>query len=427
MAFYTTLYTVLVLGIIVLAIFCQHLWIQLKVTRKNLEKLLLFEAIIQQTNAAIVLTNTELNSPGPQVIFVNSAFTKLTGYTAEEIIGKNPRILQGTRTDRKVLSQLRQNLTQGDNFLGEAINYTKNGTEFYMEWEVTSLKNKSQEITHYLAIQRNITQRKQAEQSWQQTIIQLEDLNQLKDDFLSTISHELRTPLTNMKMALQVLKLAILPEAANGKSAPTLNTDKIAQYFRILEGECHRETALINDLLDLQRLEAQQWSSSPETIETQIWLPTLVRPFEQRIRERQQVLQLNISEDIPVLFSDRSSLERILCELINNACKYTPSGEKIVVTASTKSNNLQLQVANSGVEISAMELTKIFEKFYRIPRVDRWREGGTGLGLTLAKKLVESLNGTLEVESAKNLISFTVEFPLVSSCSIKIPALKKFK
>ncbi len=74
-----------------------------------------------------------------------------------------------------------------------------------------------------------------------------------------------------------------------------------------------------------------------------------------------------------------------------------------------------------------MELTKIFEKFYRIPRVDRWREGGTGLGLTLAKKLVESLNGTLEVESAKNLISFTVEFPLVSSCSIKIPALKKFK
>ncbi len=271
MAFYTTLYTVLVLGIIILAIFCRHLWIQLKLTRKNLEKLLLFEAIIQQTNAAMVLTNTELNSPGPQVIFVNSAFTKLTGYTAEEIIGKNPRILQGTRTDRKVLSQLRQNLTQGDDFLGEAINYTKNGTEFYMEWEVTPVKNKSQEITHYLAIQRNITQRKQAEQSWQQTIIQLEDLNQLKDDFLSTISHELRTPLTNMKMALQVLKLAILPEAAKGKSAPTLNTDKIAQYFRILEGECHRETALINDLLDLQRLEAQQWSSSPETIETLAW------------------------------------------------------------------------------------------------------------------------------------------------------------
>lgn len=420
MAYYPTLCTVLVLVIIILAICCQQLWSQLKLTQNKIEKLLLFEAIIQQTNAAVVITNTEINPPGPKILFVNSAFTKLTGYTTEEIIGKNPRILQGLRTDRNVLNQLRQKLEQGDTFVGEAINYTKNGTEFYMEWEVTPLKNKSQEITHFLAIQRNITHRKQAEQSWQQTITHLEDLNLLKDDFLSTISHELRTPLTNMKMALQMLKVTVLPEVKNGKTTFDLNANKIAQYLRILEGECHRETALINDLLDLQRLEAQRWSSRPETIETQIWLPTLIRPFEQRIRERQQVLQVNIAEDIPVLFSDRSSLERILCELINNACKYTPPGEKIVVTASTRSKNLRLQVANSGVDISAMELTKIFDKFYRIPQVDRWQEGGTGLGLTLVKKIVESLNGTLEVESAKNLISFTVELPLVSFCSIKV-------
>lgn len=380
----------------------------------------IFASIIQQANESIVITSAEINAPEPKIIFVNSAFTQLTGYTAEEAIGKSPRILQGAKTDRTVLERLRQNLKHGESFSGEIINYTKDGTEFYMEWEIAPIRNDLKQITHFFATQRNITERKQAEQVLQQALNKLEDLNQLKDDFLSTISHELRTPVTNMKMAIRMLKLYVDREPRSGTYIPIPKDEKVNQYLRVLEDECQREANLINDLLDLQRLEAKLLPSCPEAIEVHIWLPALVQPFEQRIHERQQRLQLSVSQQLATLVSDRSSLERILRELMNNACKYTPRGGIIKVTAETKSSMILLQVVNSGVEIAPTEITKIFDKFYRIPRVDCWQEGGTGLGLALVKQLTESLGGTLEVVSANNQTSFTVSFPLISLCSMPL-------
>ncbi len=234
----------------------------------------------------------------------------------------------------------------------------------------------------------------------QAQVKELEKLNHLKDDFLSTVSHELRTPISNMKMAIQMLKLA----------SPSERTQR---YLEILQAECAREAELINDLLDLQRLEAASYPTFlAQSVSLQDWLPSLIEPFRSRIQERQLRLHVDISSELPTIVSDLSSLERILAELLNNACKYTPPGEQITVVAFSEAGRIELQVRNSGTEIPAGELSRIFEKFYRIPSGDRWKQGGTGLGLALVQRLAEHLGGVIRVESAYEQTSFIVNLPV---------------
>lgn len=243
----------------------------------------------------------------------------------------------------------------------------------------------------------------------------LEKLNRLKDDFLSTVSHELRTPMTNIKLATQMLEIMLRRE-----QLLTTPSSPISQYFQILRDECQREIGLINDLLDLSRLEAGTEPPVLSPIALQDWFPRAIAPFRERIQEQQQFLSLEIPADLPLLTTDESYLERIVSELLNNACKYTPAQGQIRVRAGVVSGTasagvqrwLQFRVSNSGIEISAEELSQIFNKFYRIPNNDPWKHGGTGLGLALVKRLIEILGGAIHVTSQAGITCFTVELPL---------------
>lgn len=246
----------------------------------------------------------------------------------------------------------------------------------------------------------------------------LERLNQLKDDFLSTVSHELRTPLSNIKMAIHMLR-----------TAP--NPDRQQRYLQILEAECSRETELINDLLDLQRLENDSYRVSPEPIDLKEWLPNVLSPFSSRAQSRQQHLRVDLPVDVPAVMSDRKSLERILAELLNNACKYTPPDGSIAVqvrhTADADPTAFHLNLGDKSVnqisittfvisneaDIPATEIPRMFEKFYRIPKSDPWQQGGTGLGLALIKKLVEMLQGSIAADSCDGWTILTVHLPML--------------
>ncbi|HEY9639487.1 MAG TPA: GAF domain-containing protein [Coleofasciculaceae cyanobacterium] len=235
-------------------------------------------------------------------------------------------------------------------------------------------------------------------QTAQKQVQELEKLNRLKDDFLSTVSHELRTPITNVKMAVKMLRIAA-------------NEDKRQRYLEILEKEANREATLIDDLLDLQRLEA---TSSPvvlEPIDLQTWLPSLIEPFQSRFASRQQLFQLDSPPDLPILQSNEAMLRRVLAELLNNACKYTAAGGaihlKIQLVSSSPLSEITFQLSNQAA-IPLDELPKIFDKFYRCPHTDPWSQGGTGLGLALVQKLVEQLQGTLQAESKEGWTRFKV-------------------
>lgn len=244
----------------------------------------------------------------------------------------------------------------------------------------------------------DITIQKKAEFALEQQVQELQRLSQLKDDFLSTVSHELRSPMTNIYMAIEMLKLAKSSESS-------------AHYLKILQAECAREIDLINDLLDLQRLEAGVHNFQLENIDVEDWLPPVIEPFYKRAEAQAQTLEIEVDAK-PTVVSDQSSLERVLVELVTNACKYTPPNGHISVEVSANHSSLLLSVSNSGTEIPKTELLRIFEKFYRIPHADPWKRGGTGLGLALVKKLVERLGGTIQVSSGSGRTTFTVQLPL---------------
>lgn len=131
--------------------------------KRAMEKLRLIDSAVQHANDAIVITTAHLNAPGPQIVYVNPAFTTLTGYTPGEVIGKTPRIFQGDDTDRGVLNKMRQCLSEGEPFLGELVNYTKDGQAYILELRISPLRNKNGRITHFVSVQRDITERKEAE------------------------------------------------------------------------------------------------------------------------------------------------------------------------------------------------------------------------------------------------------------------------
>jgi len=246
-------------------------------------------------------------------------------------------------------------------------------------------------------------------QASQVQVQELEKLNRLKDEFLSTVSHELRTPLANVKMAIKMLRLAPTEEKRN-------------RYLDILEEQSLRETNLINDLLEFQRLEGAACALQPlrphpvalQPLQLRTWLLELVEPFQAQFTNREQTFILDLPENLPTLFSDGIILQRILFELLTNACKYTAPGGKICLSVtheSTEPPTIIFQVGNYA-QIPKEELTKVFDKFYRCPNADPWSQGGTGLGLALVQTLVKQLQAAIAVNSQNEWTTFTVKHPL---------------
>lgn len=268
-------------------------------------------------------------------------------------------------------------------------------------------------------------------QKAQAQVKELEKLNRLKDDFLSTVSHELRTPMANIKMAAQMLEVILFNTTAVNSSTHLATPDpalqKALRYFQILKDECQREINLINDLLDLSRVETGADIPTLVSLDLRNWLPQLVAPFIERARSQQQQLVVDVSH-LPAIVTDSARLERILGELLNNACKYTPAGETITVSAQLRSLNsssaapvFEIAVCNSGVEISPEELTRIFDKFYRVPNNDPWKHGGTGLGLALVKKLLEPIHGTIRATSDTGKTCFVMQLPFLGAEKLELP------
>lgn len=241
----------------------------------------------------------------------------------------------------------------------------------------------------------------------QAQVKELEKLNTLKDDFLKTISHELRTPMTSIMLASQTLEKLITTQGIRG-----IKSEKFQRVFQIFKGSCQQQNKSVNDLLTLCYLDADNATLIPEIIDLREFILAIIEPFKEQIQEHQQQLYINIPEEISPLQSDVTLLERVINELITNACKYTPAEETITVTAEEKHNHLYLSVSNSGIEIPLEERKHIFDKFYRIPSHDPWKHGGSGIGLALVKKLVKLLNATIKLDSREGQTTFTVKFTI---------------
>ena len=244
-----------------------------------------------------------------------------------------------------------------------------------------------------------------------QQIQQLKHLNQLKDDFMSSMSHELNTPLATMKMALKMLR-------QTGDFS-----ERQTRYLDILEQEWNRESNLIKDLLKLQQLESQQFILNLKEIEIEPILDQAFDNFQQKWSEKALKLQWNINtiRNPLKIYTDEESFTNIINELLLNAGKYSIPETLIMFNLDQEikldQENIILEISNYGNEILTDEIQNIFNKFRRGKDSTDKAISGTGLGLTLVKMLVQQLNGTIEVSNEKDtnsdyfITTFTVILP----------------
>ncbi len=241
---------------------------------------------------------------------------------------------------------------------------------------------------------------------YQQSQIQVQELarlNLLKDDFLKTISHELRTPMSSIQLASETLESLLEKEMGDHKSA---TFTKVLDIFR---SACSRQNQLVDDLLTLCYIDAKKEMMTMQWIDLSVWLPQIVEQFQERMKNQQQTLIIDLEPNLPQFKSDISTIKRTLTELLNNACKYTPAEETITITASTTDQGIRISVCNTGTEISPLEQQRVFDKFYRIPNHDPWQFGGTGIGLALVKNLIELLGGNVYLTSQSGKTVFTID------------------
>jgi len=249
----------------------------------------------------------------------------------------------------------------------------------------------------------------QLHQSIRQQVDQLQELNQLKEEFISTMNHELRTPLTAMSLAIRMLRQPKLPAKRRQK------------YLDILEQQCNQEIDLINDLLSLQQLESNPAYIQKRSIDVILLIQTLAQDFQEKWASKSLTLNLDCSLNSLMIHTDPESLNRILLELLTNAGKYsypdTSVSLKVEYHVHAAVNRLVLTLTNIGDGILPTDINYIFEKFRRGQGITKQAVPGTGLGLALVRCLVNHLNGTIEVasqpldNSQQAMISFTLTLP----------------
>ena len=347
--------------------------------------------------------------------FVSQSAERILGHSVEQWQSKPGFWVNMVHPDDRdwVTAFCREEVRQGRDHEFEYRCITADGRTLWLRDRVSLVLDCLGRVQSMRGLMVNITERKQAEIERIHLLEQEQADNRAKDEFLATVSHELRTPLTNIRMAVQMLKLTSQPSQHDN-------------YLRILESECTREIHLINDLLDFQKLQDKATTLHWAPLQLEQWLPSIVEPFMERAVARKQVLQLVLAPNLPVLMSDLASLERIMAELLNNACKYTPLDGEITLAVyfristfpSSSKDCFEFIVSNTCQKISASELNRVFEKFYRIPSDTPWTQGGTGLGLALVAKLVERLGGEIRAKSQMNQVSFIVTLPAQSQLTV---------
>ncbi|RMF22382.1 MAG: sensor histidine kinase, partial [Cyanobacteria bacterium J083] len=211
--------------------------------------------------------------------------------------------------------------------------------------------------------------------------------------------------MSSIQLATETMK-NLINNASEIQKSPTFH-----RVFTIFNQSCKRQKQLVEDLLTLCYLDAKAETITLEWIDLNCWLPDLTQLFLRRAEEQQQELILDLFADKLMILTDPMILERIVQELLNNACKYTPKNATITLQTKATDKEIVLSVSNTGVEIPAAEQALIFNQFYRIPNNDPWQYGGTGLGLTLVKKLTEILNASISVASENQTTVFSLKFP----------------
>lgn len=366
--------------------------------RAEEERLRLMESVILNTNDAVLITEAlPFDEPGPRILFANKAFTKMTGYSQEELIGKTPRILQNEDTDRKELDKFRKALEKWETSDITLLNSKKNGEKYWVNLRTSPLANENGSFTHWISVERDITKEKEDTLEKEKLLKELVETNLELKQFSYITSHNLRAPLTNLVSICNIIK----PEP--GTDALTL---QLIDAFKI--STQHLDETL-NDLIEVLIIKENRNIKKDQLTFEEIF-QKIKESLSISLLKQKVMINADFSAAPAVTFANEY-LESIFSNLISNAVKYRhPDRVPIITIKSCKKPNgdTKLTFADNGIGINmAYAKDKIFGLYKRFHK----NADGKGIGLYLIHSQITALGGKIEVESEVNIgTTFTITF-----------------
>jgi PAS domain S-box-containing protein len=338
----------------------------------------LAELALECARESFLVTDAELDAPGPRIVYVNDAFTRITGYTAEEVVGQTPRLLQGPKTDGTVLRRLRTTLERGEDFEGETINYRKDGSEYLVRWYIRPIFGDDGRALFYVGVQRDVTHERRLE-----AMASAMNLSDNLSYVLSGIRHELGNPINSLKAALSVVRSQL----------DSMPPEELGSYLDAALGELDRVEYLLRALRNFGAFEAVKG----EVVELNRFVRKFAKLVEADAQARGVRLVLRLGPNLLRVNADPRALHHVLFNLVSNALDALSERDDGCVEISTQSRGqlTSIVVRDDGVGMSEAQLAAIGRPFQTT------KPGGTGLGLAIAQRLTGQMGGTLRFESQR--------------------------
>jgi PAS domain S-box-containing protein len=357
--------------------------------------------------------------PDGSITFFNAFAQKFFGFTEPEIIGKNVvgtivPVLESSGRDLSVLmDDLEQNPEK--HIFNENENIKKNGERVWIAWTNKPVFDESGAITEILSVGNDITIRRKIEESLLNTMNELaiakeqaESADRIKSAFLATMSHELRTPLNSI--------IGFTGTILQGLAGP-LNEEQNKQLNMVQNSSRHL-LALIGDVLDISKIEAGQLELLPSQFQLKPAIEKIIKVILPMAEKKGLRIHLDIADDPGTIIADQRRLEQVILNLLNNAVKFTEKGH-INVLNKIENGMCILSVEDTGIGMKPEDIPKLFQPFYQIDSGTARKNEGTGLGLSICKKILDLMNGSIDVQSKLGEGStFTIQFPVIAEGNI---------
>lgn len=368
--------------------------------KKDEELSKLSKAVYQSGNLLII------TDPGGNIEYINPAFTAVTGYSREDIIGQNPRILQSGKHLPEFYEEIWSVILTGRTWKGEIINKKKNGDLYWEKATISPVINPEGLITHFIAIKDDISEQKQMEEDLRLAKKLAEEASLAKSEFLANMSHELRTPLNGIMGFSQVLA---------GQITEHLNEEQLS-YFKIINDSSHHLLEMVGDILDLAKIESGKLNMNMKLFDIGSMLEKAPGIIKTILEEKNLKIDINIQPGLGSYYGDEIKLKQVIFNLLSNAVKFIEYGKKIGIKALKESSLIKVIIWDEGCGIPEKDLDIIFDAFEQVKGGKYSQEKGTGLGLAISKRLVELHEGTLSVISKTGEGSrFTITLPVQST------------
>ena len=343
--------------------------------------------VAEKTNSIVMITDAER-----KLQWVNDSFTRILGFTKEEVMGKDPGIIMnGPETSRETIAQVIDALELSGSYSGEILNYTKYGKKIWLYLDITAVYDKQGKLLNYIAVESDITPIKEAEQKLKKAIDKERELNKFKTQFISLASHQFRTPLAAIRSSIDVLELK---SEENPDVASFMKT--FGRYKQIMIEETVRMTEIMENILDISRMD----EGKIDVAKKERSLKGFMDDFVSSNPETQgQKRELAYSFDAPdqVILMDEILIRNVLRNVVSNAFKYSAGMKAPELNVVQSGDGFEIRVRDYGVGIPKEDQQHLFQSFFRASNVKAFP--GTGLGLMIAKKLIELHGGSIAVES----------------------------